>query len=123
MTDSGPAVVRPWRRFVSVLLVICVGLASVETLWGELPARDLSPEKLPAAPVDAAAAAESAGSDHPDDCPCLCACACAGAQRLVLTVPPVALATGLTASPVAPYEERAPPPVDLPRNLRPPRVS
>lgn len=108
------------RRVLGLVLLVCLGLSSVEVAWaaepiGSVPATlavDSSPSADPPSPSDR-------GGDD-EDCPCLCDCACANAQQVT---PPTSAAT-------APEPERrggavdpgepAPPSVTVPPHVRPP---
>jgi hypothetical protein len=116
-------VTRITRRIVSAVLVVLLGLSSVESLWGDDPAA------VPAsAEVVGTAGPESTSEESPrpdgepeEDCPCLCDCACVNAQRVV--APEAALSPHfdlLIASPLPRTASRAPRSVDPEPHLRPP---
>ena len=109
------------RRLVSALLVLVLGLSSVELLWGDVHAEP---------PVDTELAASAPGPEAPsspdsreqdEDCPCLCDCACVNAQRVVAPRAVLVPHFGPTAtSPLPRTRSRAPRSVVPEPHFRPP---
>lgn len=110
------------RRAISALLVLVLGLSSVESLWGDVPAE---------VPTGTERVASAAGADTPapqgsdeeagEDCPCLCDCACVNAQRVIAPVAVLSPDFSLAApSPLPRASLRAPRSTDPEPHLRPP---
>jgi hypothetical protein len=116
-------VTRIARRVVSAVLVVFLGLSSVESLWGDVPATAPAGAEIPGAVGPDSTPEESPRPDREaeEDCPCLCDCACVNAQRVV--APDAALSPCFDAavpSPLPRTASRAPRSVDPEPHLRPP---
>lgn len=123
---SSPPNARRWRRLIAALLAVCIGLSSVESLWGGEPAADPRPEYAIGTHTDsseASAEAPAPEEDAEEERPCLCDCACVNAQRVVqpgpTLVPPFPLSSRSRHARGSP---RAPGSVDREPHLRPPRA-
>lgn len=95
--------IRRWRyslrRTIGALLALCIGCASVPTLWAQAGLQDHGPPDLGVA-VGAAASMVSADAAAAEEgCAglCLCMCHCAHAQAVVAP----AAATPASSSPAA----------------------
>lgn len=80
---------RSWRRPLSLLLLLVLGLSSVEVVWGDARSDGTADAVLavaegimPAAPDCTEGPLRHA--EHDVGCACLCACACPGAGTAIL---------------------------------------
>lgn len=126
LAAASPPNARRWRRLTAALLALCIGLSSVESLWGEDPAGDSRSEYAMGAEAgsDEASAEAPAPDEAPEeDCPCLCDCACVNAQRVVQPDPTLVPAFPLSTLPrLARGSPRAPGSVDREPHFRPPQA-
>lgn len=126
LAAASPPNARRWRRLIAALLALCIGLSSVESLWGDDSAGDSRSEyavwaETGSSDVSAEAPAPAEGSE--EDCPCLCDCACLNAQRVVQPDPTLAPAFPLSTRPrLARRSPRAPGSVDREPHFRPPQA-
>lgn len=121
-TASSPAA-RPWRRLLSVLLALALGLSSVEIAWAEAFESAGGSVACVSGGGDVSQDSICSPDETPDadeDCPCLCACACPSAQRVVSSVPAVFLSIGLTSSALPRERVRAPHSIASAPQFRPP---
>ena len=103
-----PLLTHPWRRWISLLLALALGLSSVEIAWAEAfgSVEGIACISDGDESQDPTCASEEVPTpDADEDCPCLCACACASAQRVISAAPVSWLAVDVTTS--APTLERA----------------
>ena len=126
MTSTASSLaVCPWRRLLSVLLALALGLSSVEIAWAEALESADGPVVCVSEGGDVAEDSicspdETPSPDAHEDCPCLCACACPSAQRAVSSIPTVSLPVGLTFSAPPRERVRAPHTVARAPQFRPP---
>ena len=123
MTTGMSPLVRPWRRWISLLLALALGLSSVEIAWAEafdsvegtacISGGDESQDPT-------CASEEVPTPDEDEDCPCLCACACTSAQRAISSISVILLTVDLTTSPPTLERARAPRTVTPTPQFRPP---
>lgn len=114
------------RRVVSLLLVLVVGVSSVEVAWAEasntnaeeIACVSASPERAPQS-SSCSAGGVSIPDEH-EDCACLCACSCAGAQRAIFQVPAISVSANLTRFPLPLDKARTPLAVAPAPHFRPP---
>ena len=114
------------RRVISLLLVLMVGISSVEVAWAEafstnpeeMACVSASPERAPQS-SPCSAGGVSVPDDH-EDCACLCACSCAGAQRAIFQVPAISVSGNLTRFPLPLDKARTPLAVAPAPHFRPP---